>query len=61
MTNEELKQKIKNNGFYQWQVALEAGITEATLIRWLREPERTERIEQINSAIDRLKEAAINE
>lgn len=61
MTNKELKQKIKDSGFYQWQIALEAGITEMTLIRWLREPERAERVEQINSAIDRLKEAAINE
>lgn len=61
MTNKELKQKIKDCGFYQWKIALEAGITEMTLIRWLREPERSERVERINSAIDRLKEAAKNE
>lgn len=60
MTNKELKQKIKDNGLTQWQVALEVGITEMSLIRWLREPERKERVERITAAIDRLKEAANN-
>lgn len=60
MTNKELKQKIKESGFCQWQVALETGVTEMTLIRWLREPTRAERVELVTGAIDRLKEAAAN-
>lgn len=36
MTGKEAKQRIKDNGFYQWQVALHAHISESTLIRWLR-------------------------
>lgn len=62
MTNLELKQEIKESGLCQWQVALEIGITEMSLIRWLREPERNERVKRIKTAIDNLneKEAANN-
>lgn len=58
MTNKELKEMIKGSGFFQWQLALKAGITEMTLIRWLREPERKERIERISKAIEELKKEA---
>lgn len=60
MTNKELKQKIKDNGLKQWQVALAVGITEMSLIRWLREPERKERVERVTAAIENLKGAAVN-
>jgi DNA-binding XRE family transcriptional regulator len=38
MTNEELKQKIKESNLYQWQVANAVGVSEMTLIRWFRSP-----------------------
>lgn len=60
MTNKELKQAIKDNGLKQWQVALAVGITEMSLIRWLREPERRERVERVTAAIENLKGATIN-
>ena len=35
--NEKIRQEMKNNGVMQWQVAKLIGITESTLIRWLRD------------------------
>lgn len=57
MTNEILKQDMKANKFPLWRVALAIGITEMTLIRWLREPERETRVEKISAAIEQLKGA----
>ena len=61
MTNNELKQEIKENNLYQWQVAYEVGVTEMTLIRWLRTPITKERAERVNAAIERLKAGASSE
>ncbi|MGM9936135.1 MAG: hypothetical protein ACI38A_02215 [Candidatus Ornithomonoglobus sp.] len=58
MSNKELKQKMKDSGLYQWQVAVEIGISEMTLIRWFRTPMSKERIERVNAAIETLKAGA---
>lgn len=54
MTGADMKQKIKESGFYQWQVALETGVTEMTLIRWLRTTLTAEQTERVNSALERV-------
>ncbi len=54
MTSKEIKRKIKDVGLCQWQVAMETGIAEMTLIRWLRAPMNEERANRINDAIERL-------
>ena len=61
MSNTELKQKIKDSGLYQWQVAAAIGITEMTLIRWLRLPLSNEHYNKIVQAIETLKAGAANE
>ena len=61
MTNEELKQKIKESNLYQWQVANAVGVSEMTLIRWLRSPITTEHAERVNVAIETLKAGDLSE
>mgnify|MGYP000029590024 FL=1 len=61
MTNEELKQKIKESNLYQWQVANAVGVSEMTLIRWLRTPITKEHAEQVNAAIEFLKAGGLSE
>lgn len=39
MDNHEIRQRIKNSGLKHWQVAAGMGISEATLVRWLRAKE----------------------
>ena len=36
MCNLDIRDDLKKNGVYQWQVAHELGICEMTLARWLR-------------------------
>lgn len=33
-----LKERIRASNYHQWQVAVEAGISEYTLCKWLRSP-----------------------
>ena len=61
MPNEELKQKIKESGLRQWQVAAEIGVAEMTLIRWLRFPLSEEKELRITGVINRLKGAVVND
>lgn len=48
--NEKIRQTMKDNGIMQWEVAKIIGITEGTLIRWLRDDplpeEHRQKIEQ---------------
>ena len=55
MTNEELKQKIKESNLYA------VGVSEMTLIRWLRTPITKEHAEQVNAAIEFLKAGDLSE
>lgn len=63
MTNKELKQKIKENGFAQWQIAEEIGVSDMTIQRWLRSERDTRNQHKIIAALEELKakEAAANE
>ena len=52
--NADVRQKIKAAGLFQWQVAKACGISEVTLIRWLRDELSKERREAIFAAIEAL-------
>ncbi len=54
MTNSELKQKIKKSGFTLWQVAEQIGISEMSLIRWLRSERDTRNQDKVIKALDEL-------
>ncbi len=36
MQNKEIREMAKKNGIPLWKIAYKAGISEATIIRWLR-------------------------
>ena len=52
--NTEIRKAIKAAGLFQWQVAKACGISEVTLIRWLRDELSEERRKAIFSAIETL-------
>lgn len=54
--NPEIRKLMKEKSIYQWQVAVELGITDATFVRWLRLPLEDEKKNRVLKAID---EAAI--
>lgn len=54
MNAKEVRQKIREAGLFQYEVAYLVGINEATFVRWLRKPLDTERAASIQAAIDRL-------
>lgn len=49
--NEEIRKKIKDNGIFQWEVAEALGVSEVTLIRWLRVPVSDTKKEELVHAI----------
>lgn len=54
VANEELRKYSKANGVYLWEVAVEMGVAEATLIRWLRLPFSEEKKIQFINAVDNI-------
>lgn len=61
MTNKELKKLIKESSFALWQVAETIGVSDATLIRWLRSERNTQNQPKIIKALEALKGGADNE
>lgn len=57
--NKDIKEKIKAAGLHQYQVADLCGISETTLVRWLRYELPADKREMILSVIE--KEGAKNE
>lgn len=53
--NSHIRDMIKKADVYQWQVADVLGISEVTLIRWLRTDLKEEKEERIVQAIEQLK------
>lgn len=51
-----IKERIKQSGFRQWEVAEKMGISEFTLSRYLRRPDRmpADRIKKIEAALSKL-------
>ncbi len=56
MENAKIRKAIKDANVFQWQVADKLGVSEQTLIRWLRKEVSSEKSEKILSAIRELKE-----
>ncbi len=52
--NEAVRAAIKEKKLFQWQIAEHIGITEGTLIRWLRSELTEERKELIMKALAEL-------
>lgn len=52
-----IKEKIQAEGLYQWEIAEEMNMSEFTLSRWLRRPEKlsNQTIEKISKAIQQIK------
>jgi transposase len=52
-----IKDKIKINGIYQWEVAEKLNVSEFTLSRWLRRPENmcNSKRQSIEKAINEIK------
>ena len=58
-----IKSKIHAAGVFQWEVAEAVGVTEGTMCRWLRRPERLKPgvLREIEVAIERIRaEKAVN-
>lgn len=53
----DIKEQIKSKGVKQWEVAEKIGVTEFTLSRWLRRPEKlnNDKTKLIEAAIEELK------
>lgn len=54
MVNAEIKQTIKRNRLFQYEVAAEIGISEYTLCVWLRRELTQERKQLVLDAVQRL-------
>jgi len=52
-----IKDKIKNYGLNQWEIAEKINISEFTFSRWMRRPERLskDKIDTIDKAIEEIK------
>jgi len=57
--NQEIRKAIKAAGLKQWEVARACGITEYTLIRWLRDELSEERKKAIFGAIEALQREGV--
>lgn len=55
MSNNEIKQLLKKENIYMWQVAKVLNIHETTFGKWFREPLTKERQMQVISAIESIK------
>lgn len=53
--NQEIKLKIRQAGTTQWRVAEALGVSEGTLLRWLRHKLTEERKAAILAAIEKVK------
>lgn len=53
--NKDLKEKVKKEGLYMWQIADKLGVSEPTLVRWMRYPLSKEKRNAFNDAIKHLK------
>lgn len=58
--NTAIKKEIQSKGLKQWQVAEAIGVSERTLIVWLRTELSPEREKQIRDAIERLSRGGAN-
>ena len=55
MNNAELKELMKENNIYMWQVAKKLGVNETSFCKWFREPLTQTREQQVLSAVEEIK------
>lgn len=59
--NKEIKDFLKNNHFYLYQLAMAAGISEPTIVRWFRTPLTDEHYDKLKATAESMKVGAQNE
>jgi hypothetical protein len=59
LQNQDIKNAIHKANLYQWQVAQKIGVSEMTLIRWLRTQIDSSKKQQIFSAIEELRKEVL--
>ena len=52
--NNEIRKVAKDHGIKHWEIAMRLGISEQTLMRWLRTPLSIEKESAITAAINEL-------
>ena len=52
--NRALRDELRDNDIPLWKLAHEIGVTECTIVRWLREELTGERLERIQAAMKNL-------
>lgn len=52
--NKKIRDAMKNKGVRQWQVALRLGVSDQTLIRWLRVPLTADKEAAVLAAVEEL-------
>ena len=52
--NKKIREAMKNKGVRQWQVALRLGVSDQTLIRWLRVPLTADKEAAVLAAVEEL-------
>lgn len=55
MLNAEIKKEIKKNGFTLWQIAEQIGVSETSVIRWLRSERDCRNQQKVMNALNELK------
>ena len=58
--NEEIRMELKESRLYLYELAMAAGISEPTVVRWLRTPLNDEHYGRLKHALDKLKEGVRN-
>ena len=61
MSNDEIKQLLKKENIYMWQIAKVLNIHETTFGKWFREPVSKECQMQILSAVESIKLSRVKE
>ena len=56
--NNEIRKAAKDHGIKHWEIAMHLGISEQTLMRWLRTPLSSEKESVIFAAINELAKEA---
>ena len=55
MNNQEIKELMKQNKIFMWQIAKKLNVYETSFCKWFREPLTQEREQQVLSAIEEIK------
>lgn len=61
MANEKIREEMRKNKIYNWQIAHVLGLCEQTIIRWFRLPLSDEQHKKIAYAIEQIKAGALND